>query len=219
MSKEDTPARPLTLERDALKGGSLATILILLSVSAFCVYMIVRMLGTPDRDVMAVVLFAAFPAFAIPVSAWEVKYLLPARLEITDRSARYYLNGRLREEIQFGPSVKANVKLDSSRIGPRPKAFDSCCDDTQVEPDRREFLLLCGLSLTQGDRSISISHESGWQLVDFSQVWDAFLDTTVSNDMEMGADMWRYLEFRDSFEEMGENVEPDIFERIRDLEA
>jgi hypothetical protein len=208
----------LILERAALKGGSLVVILILLSVSAFCVYVIARMLESSERDVFAVVLFAAFPAFAIPLSAWEVKYLLPARLEMTERSARFYLGGRLSQEIVLGPSVKADVKLDSSRIGPKPKAFDSCCDDTQIEVDRGEFLLLCGISLTDGDASISISHEEGWQLVDFAEVWDSFLDLVVRNDMDMGSEMWRYVEFRDSFQQMGEDVEPDIFERIRELE-
>lgn len=193
-------------------------ILILLSVSAFCVYVIATLLEASEVDVFAVVLFAAFPTFAIPLSAWEVRYLLPARLEMTDRSARYYVNGRLREEIEFGPSVKADVKLDSDIISPRPKALDRCCDDTQVGADRGEFLLLCGLSLTQGDRSISISHEDGWQLVDFSEIWDRFLDLVVGNDMDMGSEMWRYVEFRDSFQQMGEDVEPDIFERIRDME-
>jgi hypothetical protein len=165
------------------------------------------------------ILFAAFPALAIPLIAWEVRRCLPARFEMDAGSARLFINGKLKEEIVFGPTVKADVTLDSNRIGPAPRAFDDSCAEGPLGPPREDFLLLCGISLAQGERSITISHDNGWRLIDFNVIWDQFFHLVVEHEMEMGSEIWRYVEFRDSFSELGDDVEPDIFGRIRALET
>ncbi len=218
VSDDNCDGTRLVLDRASMKGGSLAVITVLGSMSSFCMYMVYRLVVDPPLHVGALALFTAFTAFALPLTVWEASYLLPARLELTDHSARYFVNGRLREEIPFGPDVKAEVKLESDRLGPKPRAFDMRCDDAEVCPPTNQFLLLCGISLTRGRDTISISHEAGWQLIDFSEVWDTFLKLAVENDMQVGSQMWRYIEFRDSFQQLGEDVEPDIFEKIRALE-
>ena len=218
MEDMDAHGAPLTIERGAFKGGSTLIILILSCVTAFCVYVVGRMVREGSVDPVAWILFSAFPIIALPLLAWEIKCCLPARLEISSHSAKYYFNGKLKDEITFGPSVKADVRLNSDRTGPEPKAFHSSCDEDTLTPPREKFLLLCGISFVQGDRTIALSHDDGWRLIDFSEVWDRFLSTVVEHEMEMGSELWRYIEFRDGFTELGEDVEPDIFTRIRAME-
>jgi hypothetical protein len=207
-----------TLERGAFKGGSKLFISVLVLVTIFCLYVLYHMIIGGDVQLLAFILFIAFPIVAIPMVIWEVVSNLPSRLEITNDSARYYVNGKLKETISLGPTVKADVRLNSDRIAPRPKAFDKDCADGSLGPPDESFLLLCGISLASGNRSISISHNDGWNLIDFSEVWDRFLGMVIEHDMEMGTELWRYIEFRDSFQEMGEDLEPDIFTRIRAME-
>ena len=218
MEAKDETEALWTLERSAFKGGSMLSVSILSAVSIFCLFVLFQMINEDALQPVVLVLFSAFPIFAIPLVVWEVRRCLPARLEISPHSARYYVNGNLKETISLGPAVKADVRLNSNRIGPQPKAFHNGCAEDPQEPSNEVFLLLCGISLTRGSRSITISHDDGWRLIDFSELWDRFLGMVIEHDMEMGTHLWRYLEFRDSFQELGEDLEPDIFTQIRAME-
>lgn len=218
MATDDGDGTAWSIERAPMRGGSLVYILILTAVTIGSLILLYRTVSGGDRHLDALVLLSAFPAFFLALIAWEVRDFLPARLVISSDTARYYVNGRLRERITLGPEVKADVILDSDRIGPRPKAFHSSCAYEPVERPKGEFLLLCGISLTSGDRSISISHDDGWQLVDFNDLWDPFFSMVVEHDMEMGSDMWRYVEFRDTLQALGDEPDEDIFGMISAIE-
>jgi hypothetical protein len=207
------------IERGAFKGGSLLVLSILSAVSVFSIYVIYRMMTEGSFQPIVLVLFVAFPVVATPLIYSEARNCLSARFEVSSEAVRYFVNGRLVEEMVLDPSVKADVRLDSSRIGPKPKAFDASCAEATLGPPEENFILLCGISLTKGDRGIKISHEDGWKLVDFSDIWDRFLAMVIEHDLEMGPDLWRYIDFRDSFQELGEDLEPDIFTRLREMEV
>lgn len=208
-----------TIERDGFKGSSPLVILVLTGVSVFCIYILLAMVRDGDANPVALVMFSAYPVLVLPYVAWEVRHWLPARLEMSSHSARYLVNGRLKMEIILGPDVKADAKLSSDRIGPEPRAFDNSCAKDRPRPSEESFLLLCGISLSQGDSSITVSHDDGWSLVDLGKISDRFLDMALDHEMELGHELWRYMEFRNSFQRQGANVEPDIFDRIRAMET
>jgi hypothetical protein len=207
-----------SIERNAFKGGSPMVLLILLGISAFCLFILWTMVSSGDPSPIGLILFSAYPILVIPWVVMEVRQLLPAKLEITKDSARYFVNGKLREEITFGPDATADVKLTSNRIGPEPKAFHNSCAADPAKPSEEGFLLLCGISLSRGDRAISLSVDEGWQLIDFGSIWEGFISVVLDHEMEVGDEMWRYLEFRKNFQRQGASFEPDLFSRFRAME-
>lgn len=216
--KEGNATAAVTVERGSVTRGSVATVLFFLAVSAVSVFVLVDQVRGGTSSYAVYILFGFFPLLSIPVVAWEVSGWMPRRFELTHKGARMVVRGRVVKSIEFGPEVKADALLSSQRIGPRPRAFDSSCAETHGGEDGTGFLFLCGITVSNGSETITLSHDEGWRLVDIAKVWKPFLAAAVERDMVMGDRMWRYVEFCDK---VGPNLAPegdDIFSRIREME-
>lgn len=219
MTVEDSGTTGITLVKGSVTRGSIATVLFFVLVSSVSVLVLLDQVGRGDTSYMVYVLFGFFPLLSIPVVAWEVSGWMPHRFELMPTGARMVVRGKVRKSIEFGPEVRVDALLTSQLLGPKPKAFNSSCAECDDEEASDRFLILCGIRISKGSDTITLSHEEGWRLIDIGKLWKPFLAAAVENDMEMGDRMWRYIEFCDKVGPNLASEEDDIFSTIREMEV
>ena len=184
------------MERRGFMTGSVLVIAFCAIVSAVCIYVMAFSFWEGSATVLSTLLLGLYPAISVPIIAWEVQKVLPARFEIDGYSARMVLGGRARREILLDKDVKADILMRSERIVLDIKAFSSCCDEPLVKDRPEPPMSLCGIILAKGDVTIACTHEAGWKLMDIGRIWEPFIDAVMDHDMEMGEELWWYFEFR-----------------------
>ena len=193
------------MERRGSVTESLLVIAFCALVSAVCIYMMALSFWESGATVLSTVLLGLYPAIGVPIIAWEVQKVLPARFEIDGKTARMVRGGRVRQEIHLDKDVKADILMRSERIVLDIKAFSSCCDEPIVKDRPERPMSLCGITLTKGDVTIACTHEIGWKLMDIGRIWEPFIDAVIDQDMEMGEELWRYFEFRRGVETVADD--------------
>ncbi len=219
MSDGHDGGTSVVVEKGTVSRGSFATVMFFVLVSAVSVLVLVDQVSSGTASIATFIIFGFFPVLSVPVVAWELATWMPQRFEITPEGARLVVRGKVRRSVAFDSDVRVDALLNSQRLGPKPKAFDSSCAASHGEDDTGGFLILCGITISRGSDTMTISHDDGWRLVDIGQLWKPFLDAAVANDMEMGDRMWRYIEFCDKVGPGLVPEEEDIFTRIREMET
>jgi hypothetical protein len=206
---------PCTIERKRFEGCSLTAIVVCVTASAVSVTMLVLTFVNGAPSMFQTLVYSAYVVITVPIVAWEIADARPARVELGHDNIRLSINGRTVTEIALDGRVRVDVSLKSDIIAPPVQAFSTCCDAPIARPRQEGWMMLCGISLTKDGTTINIHHEKGWKLKDIIRLWGPFIDVVLDRDMQMGADLRRYHEFRQGVGTAPVEEEQDIFARIR----